>query len=62
MMICKLMPKMEKLRIFQDISLAEKDPGLRHWGGILYRQEHLLDTAKQFTAEKRRAEQEGLSQ
>ncbi len=56
MMLCKLMPRMESLRIFEDISLAEKDPELKPWGGVLFRQEHFLETAKRFYRE-RQAEQ-----
>jgi hypothetical protein len=45
MMVSKLMPGMDRLRIFLDLSIAEKDPELKKWAGVLFRQEHLLKTA-----------------
>jgi hypothetical protein len=48
MMVCKQMSTMPKLRIFYDLSVAEKNPELKKWAGILFRQEHLLETVKTY--------------
>jgi hypothetical protein len=53
MMVCKLMPNMERKRIYQDLLLAEKDPELKKWAGILFRQENVLETASQFNSRKK---------
>ncbi len=55
MMVCKLMPSMDRLRIYRDLSLAEKDAELKKWAGILFRQEHINETAAAFFKEKRNA-------
>jgi len=55
MMVCKLMPSMDRKRIYQDLSLAEKDVELKKWAGVLFRQEHLNETAVDFFKEERNA-------
>ena len=52
MMVCKLMPGMDQKRIYQDLSIAEKDAELKKWAGILFRQEHVIETAAEFLREK----------
>jgi hypothetical protein len=47
MMVSKLMPGMDRLRIFYDLSVAEKVPELKKWAGVLFRQEHFLKTASE---------------
>lgn len=48
LMICKLMPGIDRKRIYEDLALAEPDPEIRKWAAVLARQERLIEIATGF--------------